>query len=243
MTRSLTTSSLCACTSIWSKTGSDRNANVSMKSDLRASCNPCCADLHARVGGRLDHDQRRATLLHRGLHRTARRHRQHAVLWNDQCYDLSTHVHVRHTPVQSALQGTDVVCRHGQTRRSAIVPNPEEYKPDVGHVDVCDLDALVRHHGQQQAAGAAVDVVARHDVLAGLHQAHHRHQRRHAAREGKTPVRALSSTRSIMVLQSGSVHGPRFVRFLRQAAPVDGRTARKRCAVSNEQTCTWTEPV
>ncbi len=74
--------------------------------------------------------------------------------------------------------------------------SPQRHSPDVGHVDVRDLYALVRHHGQQQTAGAAVDVVARHDVLAGLHQAHHRDQRRHAAREGKTPVRALSSTRS-----------------------------------------------
>ena len=55
--------------------------------------------------------------------------------------------------------------------------------PDVCHVHVADVDPLVGHHRQEQAAGAPVDVVARQYVLPRLHQPHRCHKRRHAAGE------------------------------------------------------------
>ena len=114
-----------------------------------------------------------------------------------QCHDLLTCMHLRHAHVQSARQGIHLISSLPplEDMQARHVFSAQRHTPDVGHVDIRDLYALVRHHGQQQAAGAAVDVVARHDVLAGLHQAHHRHQRRHATREGKALVCALSGTR------------------------------------------------
>lgn len=64
--------------------------------------------------------------------------------------------------------------------------------PGVSHVHVGDLQPEAGRDALQEAGGAAIQVVARDDVLPRRGQPHHRPQRRHAACKRKCAVAALA---------------------------------------------------
>ncbi len=65
----------------------------------------------------------------------------------------------------------------------------------VSGVHVCDSDTRIGHDTAKQSACPAVDVVARHDVVATAEESGHCSQRRHAAGEDKATVAALQEGR------------------------------------------------
>ena len=66
-------------------------------------------------------------------------------------------------------------------------------------VDKAGLDAEARQDGTEQLLGGAKDAARSHDMLAGLHQGHHRGQdRRHAAGGGDASLGAFQGSQAIL---------------------------------------------
>ena len=74
--------------------------------------------------------------------------------------------------------------------------NPKAHAPQIRHVHVADVHASARDDPREQAAGAAIDIVAGQDVFPVRHQPRERRERRHTAGKGKGPVAALARTTS-----------------------------------------------
>ena len=68
--------------------------------------------------------------------------------------------------------------------------------PRSRHVDVGELETVAFEHLREEPVGAAVEVVADDDVIAGREQVQHRRRRRHAAGEGAAVSARLRARRA-----------------------------------------------
>ncbi|MNV51548.1 hypothetical protein D3C71_1436000 [compost metagenome] len=85
----------------------------------------------------------------------------------------------------------------------------------VGQVDEAELQvggALT--HALEQAEGAAVDIVHRHHVAAGVQQLHHRGTGGHARGERETAAAAFQGRHAALVGEAGGIVGARVLKAL-----------------------------
>ena len=106
-----------------------------------------------------------------------------------------------HIQVMTALKrGVDPPsCRLGRNhtqqqvaKAPSLSPSQPGHSLGVGGVHVRDVEAQLGGHLGQQARGAPVQVVPRHDVVPCLGQAQHSRQRSHAACEGEASCSSLA---------------------------------------------------
>lgn len=86
---------------------------------------------------------------------------------------------------------------HAHTYTLGVSTRPRNLL-EVCHVHVADGDTSSRHDLGQQAAGATIDVVSSHNVLASLDQLAHGVKGSHAAGEGKATVASLKGSHLLL---------------------------------------------
>ena len=97
----------------------------------------------------------------------------------------------------------------------------ERRRHDLGVAGVDEIKAqpVIGHHALEDAIGSAVDIVAAHDMIAGLEHQHHGGGGAQPGREGQAVLGALQRGQALLQGRAGRVVG---ARILIARVPPDG---------------------